>query len=266
MSQPCNELARQEWDFEHFFFEKKDVSRIYHCFTYEYARSVPSVVAAFQEDRVEADATWRRYLIKPQPWQISPIDCFPYMDFSYHDLGWCAPEDTPNYEFDTVVAPPGFPDTPFLLLKSGSDENGWAFEIPNQKAVTSVYLDGKTWVEKRRRRRALPDEVFHLRIRWEHSNDVILKHFKEWLESLKRPRKAVVIRGKGGTKKILGDLKALGALRLHNCFEGDIAAAEEFCHKETGRRLYQQDKNWTKPIRRAQSIIDDWSRREIFGG
>ncbi len=263
-----NEPLREEWDFEHFLYDE-DAEFIYRCFAYEYARSVPSIVAAFDGDGSSGagirGGTWRRYLVVPKPEQPAVIDCFPYMDFNYFDVGWCEPEDVPDFEFDTVIAPQGFPGKPFLALPVTPDEEGWDYIIPRSKAVASVSRVGDTWFEKSTHHPAPPDEVFSIRVRWEASNDVIIRNFKEWLESRERPRLPTVLRGKGGTQKLLDDLKALGAWRLNLFFGENIAAAQEFCTREKGRRLYVRDGDWKKPIRRAQAIIDDWSRREIFG-
>ena len=62
------------------------------------------------------------------------------------------------------------------------------------------------------------------------------------------------------------DLRALGVWRLLKVFRGDIRAAHAYTRSQ-GKNfdLFIRDDDWRKAQKRAQSIIDDWSHRDVCG-
>ncbi len=121
-----HELKREDWDFEGCFFSRLTLLHdrtdersefLYRACMYEYARSTPALVKAYraQEHSLQKhEGVWRCYLVVPKEGQIDPNKCFPYFDFNYFDPMFLDHKDLPDFEFDELIAPVGFPDKPFI--------------------------------------------------------------------------------------------------------------------------------------------------------
>lgn len=278
-------LTREDWDFVGAYYnlvEQPHYNQFLKlAFTYEYARSCPALVEIYRstEKRVHlVDGTWECYLVKPKPGQVSPEECYPYFEPIF-DPYLLDPEDLPDFEFDLLIAPPGFPEKPYV--KMTAKPNDKTTKEPNDK---TNYLDymvargdrslrprlilseigklGSCWTDKSGR--LVPeDEAVHLRLDWDQTNGTLVRAFRVWLEK-KRPRKEKEKPGKIETRPYETDLKALGVWRLMRAHGGSIKDARNFCISQGGNAPFVRDEDWRRAYRRADEILEDFSHRILF--
>lgn len=268
-------LPREDWDFEA-FAEKLlnnelhwggEFGVLYRAFMYEYARSTPALLRAFRRDRNSLrmhEGAWRCLLVVPKDGQVHPEECFPYFDSRNYDPLHLAFDDLPTYEFDELIAPSGFPKTPFLKSDFGTFAySPSAVNLPSPKTLSkSAAFDGG-WIDELNLP-AKPNEVVHFRIRWEESDESIRQAFGKWVRE-NRPEEPLRTRGMSVKRKLWTDLKALGVWRLMRVFDDNVREAQGFCQMQAGKSNYERDDDWRENQARAQLIIDDFSKRIIAG-
>jgi hypothetical protein len=272
-----SELLREEWDFTAFFFGRlvqgtgKGRSgfseHLYNCRVYEYARSTPAIVKAFARDKRKlmqvGNGARICFLVAPSVGPNAVEFGLPFPGSVYHPLGWATPEFLGEFLADRLIAPAGFPGKPFLLTQF---ENIYSPALnpcfPENPSIMPAYQNKKFWIDSTHHP-VPPGELIHLRIRWDCSDEVILKDFKKWLKKYPRPRKAENLRGKSLAKSWKADLNALGAWRILSHYDGNVKAARVFCKDHNQTPLYDRKEDWIDARNRAQRIIDDFSRREI---
>ncbi len=100
-------------------------------------------------------------------------------------------------------------------------------------------------------------ESISLQINWNHTNESILEAFREWLLLSRGGRKANLSRGLGPgksvTKKLLKDLKSLGALRLL-MHHGSSSAAVTASEKAKGA-MYVEKSEWSDAKTHAENLL-----------
>ena len=268
-----HELKREAWDFEGCFYpllhdttdERADF--LYRAFMYEYARSTPALVKAYkaQEHSLQKhEGVWRCYLVVPKEGQIDPNECFPYLDFDYFDPKFLDHKDLPDFEFDELIAPVGFPDKPFIDTDFASyKDSPYPKELPRPKPLSNIRLQGTDWIDETMRP-AKPDEVAMFRILWNFSDVTLRGEFERWLKD-HRPHVPVEGRGKNRGRELERDLKALGAWRVMEHNGQDVTLARQYCQKQGRKVNYERDDDWRIAYRRAQEILEDFASRIICG-
>lgn len=274
---PHGILRREDWDFEAFAekllgghgAESPEGDQILsRCHAYEYSRSTPGIVRAFRRDqkcarRMDGDV-WRCSLVLPGVDHPSFESCFPYPDTDSYDVGWLSAEELPALDVINLVAPAGFPRRPFVKTPFADVTlPAWAPAVPLASPVSVASPHGGAWIDGAFEVARL-QELAHLRIRWECSNESIMAAFKLWLDRA-RPVQTGSQRGKSQRRQLWADLKALGTWRLLRAFRGKIGAARKFCEIQAGKNHFVRDEDWTLNRRRAQIILDDFARREVCG-
>ena len=262
-------LRSEEWDFTSYHFGLEG-RKLEVAHSYEFARELPNVIEAFKRDK----GTWN---FEDDPWVIGlfkqgdgdpdPIDCFPYMGYSYFDLGWLEPGEGIKLDHVTIQAFEGFPEKPFLSVSKKEIAMNVGIILDERPLSPVIQERPGVWVDKRRCL-ASQEELFHFRINWDYSNDAILAEFKEWLsEPGRRPRKEINKKGKGGDRKLLADLKALGAFRLMRHFDGSISDAKRFSAAKSHSKspLYALNEDWKIAKRKVESLLEDWGSRRLMG-
>jgi hypothetical protein len=263
MPAPSQPLAPEEWDFESYRQNLKG-NRLVFCHSYEFAREIPKIRDAYRLDREQynnmKEGVWRVALVLKKLGQPRLRDCFPIPDFPYYDLADVDPGKRPEWDLKILCAPQEFPNKPFVLAHDIWDFF-WPHLIPPRAGFSVVSLIKGKWVDTHKE--ITPnDELFHVRLRWEKSNDQIVQDFKEWLRDYQRPRPAVNRRGKEGERKLLVDLKALGAYRLLKRFK-TVKAARAHCVLVKGTKYYKGDDDWRNAVERVDLIKKDFSTRCI---
>jgi len=263
-------LPSEEWNFTSYEFGLEG-GRLQACHSYEFARELPSVIEEYKRDegtpRNFKDDVWVVGLFKKGEGDPEPIDCFPYMGYSYFDLNWLEPGEGIKLEHVIIQVWKGFPGKPFLSLPKKTKPVE-VYIIPPHRPLAAIKEESPgIWVDARRRL-ASEEELFQVRIDWSYSNDAIIAEFKEWLsEPGRRPKEAENKRGKGGERKLLADLKALGAVRLMRHFNGSIAEAKKFTADMSHNKcpLYGLDEDWKVAKTRVGALLEDWGSRTLMG-
>lgn len=268
-------LRREDWDFDGFseVFQQGEgngegeLRLLYRAFVYEYARSTPALIRAFRRDRASLrfhDGTWRCLLVVPKDGQIHPDECFPYFDSGSYDPLYLPHSDLPIYEFDELIAPSGFPRTPFLKSDFGTFAySPWVRSLPRPQPISRILPIDGGWVDESKQP-AKADEIAHFRVRWEASDESIRQAFGEWLKK-NRPRDSLEKRGMNAGRKLWVDLKALGVWRLMRIFRDQVPDARKYCETHKGKSIFQRDEDWRIARDRAQQIINDFSGRILTG-
>lgn len=264
----------EEWDFgaykNNFLDEQLDdtakYGNIYACFVYEYARELPHVLKAFREDRKHnrriVDGAWRCSLVLP-PLPVETFDPNLGTPGSVMET-WDELTFFPRLQALRLVAPSGFPETPYLLLDHPPQPDlSLSWLLQRSESVTPVtkdrgmYLseDGTSYQH---------DWVTMLHLNWYHSKDAIVESFRSWVQC-SGPKEPSSHQGKNVGREIEANLKALGTWRLMRAFAGDIKKATAYCKKSTGRIHIIRNEDWRLISSRADRILKELSRREIRG-
>ena len=262
---------REEWDFESFTEKLWDDShaepnqRLYDCFAYEFARSLPNVLRVFREDvrfsRRITDGVWRCILVLPSM-PVAALDpSWLPNDPSVEVEPWDDLEFFPRLSPLMLVAPEGFPKTPYLKLRPLPQP-----ETPRSQLAESVtpvtenrgiYFSAKGMAYR-------SDWVTPLHVNWHDSDDAIIKSFRSWV-TRSRPVEEISIQGKSIRREIDAHLKALGTWRLLRAFEGDIKKATAYCQRTANKSHFVRSQDWRLSALRAKRILKDLSLREIRG-
>ena len=222
-------LPREEWDFSS-CLEGQESS----CWEYEYGRECPRIVKAFREDV----SGRRRGFDEDGYW------------FYQHEV-------FNGEEFEPLVfllAPPGFPDVPYLQSKRRKPRSG-----PKVPAKWNTFIhpakvrdvDG----DPKRTFRPPPDFIAKLYVEWDATDRELLQDFRQWLKE-HRPRKAKSRRGKSAARERMADLKALGAYRLLKMMGAEQALA--YTKKFLPHGLYSKVPDWYEAKARARRVLRSW--------
>jgi len=277
MSNLLQKLQREDWNFGSLFIEIGQITKrstgfnevLYNCRSYEFARSTPAIRRAFQEAQIQfprrGRTAWVRYLVARNLGPDALESGLPFPGSAYKPSGWASPEFLRDHVCDRLIAPPGFPRKPFFLTRYKDicmPQPNPCF--PESPPVMQAQNNHNSWFDSANHQ--IPnDELIHLRIRWDYSDDVILQALSHWFKTYPRPRQPINLRGKSQSRIWLADLKALGAWRIwHHCGE-NFQAAVTFCNDNGGSPIFGRVEDWQKAVCRAQRIIDDYSRRDIVG-
>lgn len=246
------------------------------CHLYEFSRRIPKIRAAYKRDLKTLsnfkNGVWWVALVKKEPCTIEhPERAYTSYDNWPKKIG-----NGPKYEKDYLYAPQGFPDVPFLkcAIENQRFTSAQTFmNITNEdKGVSQAFRRKGEWIDSHGDN--IPsEELFHIRIRWDLSDDRIKKDFNKWLTyKAPRPHQPINRRGKNGKigdGKLMEDLLALGAYRLVMHFDGNIAMARSYCKKikkiKNDKQLYVRDEEWKNACNRVKAIFKDLSERNIEG-
>ena len=266
---------REEWDFEAYYANWLDddpksqtsfLQKLHECFAYEYARSLPHVVKTFRDDkrlgRRIVDGAWHCYLVLPTM-PIAALDAtLELLDTSVEP--WDELEFFPGLSPVRLIAPEGFPKTPYLKLGNLDQPKPASLEtLVRPASVTSVteqrgiYIDNNGWAYQH-------NWVSMVHVNWHDCDDVIIKSFRDWVAKA-RPKPAAPMQGKSIRRELAANLKALGTWRLLHAFDGDIQKATDYCQKSSGKNHFVRREDWWLMSLRAQRILKDFSLREIRG-
>jgi hypothetical protein len=233
-------LAREEWD-----FTSCPDDRTYFCYTYEYAREVPALVAKFRDEALHGYTfdilgQWHHVFLRK--------------DLSGKD-GW--PE--------VIDAPPGFPEKPYLLTDHFVNEYSrrpvTKLEHPLKPVV--INPDQTFQVNLPTDRRELsPDQLSVFQVNWLFSNKALVADFARWVRANRGDRKPIEFRGRNEVAECQSDLKNLGALRLIRHFGSQPAAAAytESLGLKGNLKLFSEPSRWYKAKADAEEILAEWSK------
>jgi hypothetical protein len=187
MTQPkpiasLSEFPPAEWDFQFFIArEKPSVRELYYCLTYESARKIPSIIDLFNHEQK----------IKSKAFDANG---------SWHFL---------LEEKFRVVAPIGFPHTPFFLLPK---ELRQKVSPPLPKKVELLSFQSDLLLNNQREAVAL-DEAICFRINRQMGRTQIKKEVNSLLDSVLKKHT-----GRSKATSLRKELRCLSAYRLYKLF------------------------------------------------
>lgn len=240
-------LDRDEWD-----FSRCPEERIYFCFTYEYAREIPSIIERFryaqEHDREQFDeeGQWHHVV--------------------YNDV-----QNPAGAFLEVIDAPPGFPEKPYLQTIHFVTENSHIPFDVGQRPLRPVIVKpdgGYEAADWYRPDDLAPDQVFHFHVNWRFADKPIVEAFAEWLDKAREgheDRKAQEKRGRSEPRRCRSDLKTLAMARLVRHFAkhgSTIEAASAYAANVEGIprkwQLYSEATDWAAAKGEVQKIIDEW--------
>jgi hypothetical protein len=233
--------AREEWD-----FSRCPDHQVYYCFTYEYARQSPALVAQFHHDEQHDPPSFDLY-------------------GQWHHVFWRkAPKGDDGWP-EVIDAPFGFPDKPYLLTRHYlCDDSRRPLGRPLQPLLpVAMNPDGTYQIDiPGEGEEVSPEDLSIFKIDLRCANKPIIAAFARCLKSMRGKRKPLELRGKDEVDQCRADLLALGAYRLIRHFKSAPAAAK---HTEdlgfTGNlRLFSEPSRWYKAKARAEAILAAWRK------
>jgi hypothetical protein len=208
--------SRPEWD-----FSGCPPEHLWRCFSYEYARRVPAIIAKYEAakaSRIEFDecGNWNHVL---------------QSDDGEVVVGFCIPA--------------GFPDVPFLeaLAKARfPDYSRFRFAAIRELRKADSLRDHERQL------------TLALAINWRQPDKLIARDIGRLLKK-KRPFAADDKRGRSERRKYEADLKALGAYRL---LSSGLSAAKAITYSRRikGKSLYVRESEWYTARQRALGVFE----------
>jgi hypothetical protein len=210
-------LEQEDWD-----FSGCPKGREGECWCYEYAREVPAILAAFDEEKKN-----------PQAFDS-------HGNWFYEHSWWKAGEEDESLMLMHV--PPGFPGVPFLRTKPMILEPEARIRFPAK--VRSAEEGETPW---------RPEQLVRLILNWAVPDTELVKAFRQWLRENRR-QKPLTCRGYSWARKCLADLRALGAWRLLK----HMTAPEAMEYVKGFRcTVYSKLPDWYEAKNRVRKVLRD---------